>query len=152
MIIWLVGFSDTANLSILYRGGVNPCVKGSVHVLFWNLHSRGVRGRKGRECKFQNVAHRAFDLRSNSTPVYLKVTHLLVQVGTSGASVPSTSLTNVSLQVFPASPSASFTYILARPPGETTCAGEVFREQYYPLFCPLQYSFNFLLFSFPFNK
>ena len=109
-------------------------------------------GEKREGMQISKLAHRTFDLRSNSTPVYLKVTHLLVQVGTSGASVPSTSLTKVSLQVFPASPSASFTYILARPPGETTCAGEVFREQYYPLFCPLQYSFNFLLFSFPFNK
>ena len=40
-------------------GDVIYWVKGSVHVLFWNLLSRGEeRGRKGRECKFQDKAHR----------------------------------------------------------------------------------------------
>ena len=29
-----------------------------MHVLFWNLHLRGERGRKGRECKFKNKAHK----------------------------------------------------------------------------------------------
>ena len=38
----------------IYRDEQNLWVKGSVRVLFWNLHHRGERGRKGRECKFQN--------------------------------------------------------------------------------------------------
>ena len=43
-------------------------VKGSVPDLFWNMHSRGERGRKGRECKFQNKAHRTFDTLYKATP------------------------------------------------------------------------------------
>ena len=35
----------------IQKGGVNPWVKGSMHVLFWNMHSRVERGRKGRERK-----------------------------------------------------------------------------------------------------
>ena len=41
-----------------------------MRVLFRKLHSRGERGRKGRECKLQNRAHRTFDIRNNFTPVY----------------------------------------------------------------------------------
>ena len=33
------------------------------------LHSRGERGRKGRECKSQNKAHRTFDPRKTISPV-----------------------------------------------------------------------------------
>ena len=55
----------------LYRGGVIYRVNGSVHVWFWNLHSRGERGKWGRECKFQNKSHRTFDSRINFTPVLL---------------------------------------------------------------------------------
>ena len=43
-------------------------VQGSVCLLFWNLHHRGVRGRKGGECKFLNEAHRTFDIINTSTP------------------------------------------------------------------------------------
>ena len=50
-------------VKLLIRSKV-PCV------LFWNLHSWGERGRKGRRCKFQNKAHITFDPRINSTPVY----------------------------------------------------------------------------------
>ena len=55
----------------LQRGGDIYWIKGSVHVLLWNLHSRGKTGRKRRECKFQNKAHAhvIFDPRNNSTPV-----------------------------------------------------------------------------------
>ena len=49
----------------MYRGGVHPWVGGSVHISSQNSHSRGERGRKGRECKFQNKAHRTFEQRSN---------------------------------------------------------------------------------------
>ena len=65
--------------------GVNTWVKASVHILFWNLHSRGERGRKGRECKsrgergrnereckFQDIAHRTFHPRITSPPCSLK--------------------------------------------------------------------------------
>ena len=45
-------------------------VKGSFHVLFGNLHSRGEMGRKGRECKFYNKAHRTFEPGNNSNPVF----------------------------------------------------------------------------------
>ena len=34
-----------------------------------NLHSRGERGSNGRECKFQNKAHRIFDPRNTLSPV-----------------------------------------------------------------------------------
>ena len=47
----------------IHTGEIISCVIGSVHVLFWNLHCRGERGRKGRvECHFQNKAHRTFDI------------------------------------------------------------------------------------------
>ena len=59
----------------LCRGGIISDVNGSVHVMFRNLHHRRERGRKGRECKFQNKAHRTLDIRNNSTPaLYLKST------------------------------------------------------------------------------
>ena len=51
-----------------YRDGVNPWVKGSVPVLFWVFHQRG--GEEGGSAKFQNKAHRTFDPRNTSTPVY----------------------------------------------------------------------------------
>ena len=54
-----------------YRSEVTYWVKGSVRVLFWNLHSRGKRGRKGRECKFQNKSHGTFDPRNTSCPVLI---------------------------------------------------------------------------------
>ena len=41
-----------------YRGLGIYDVKGSVPILFLKLHHRGERGRKGRECKFQNISHR----------------------------------------------------------------------------------------------
>ena len=34
------------NIIYVYSGGVNPWIRGSVPVLFWNLHSRGERGSK----------------------------------------------------------------------------------------------------------
>ena len=43
-------------------------VKGSVPVLYWKLHHRWERGRKGREGKFQNKANRTFYSRNSSTP------------------------------------------------------------------------------------
>ena len=49
---------------VVYRGGVDSWVKGSEPVLFVNLHSKGERGRKGRECKFQNKAHTTFGKRN----------------------------------------------------------------------------------------
>ena len=52
-----------------HRGQVIYWVKGSVRVLFWNLHSRGERGRKGRECKIQNKAHRIFDQTNTLSPL-----------------------------------------------------------------------------------
>ena len=36
-----------------YRGPGIYDVKGSVSVMFWKLHHREERGRKGGECKFQ---------------------------------------------------------------------------------------------------
>ena len=42
----------------IYRCGGIYYVIGSVCVLLWNLHHRGVMGRKGREWKFLNKAHR----------------------------------------------------------------------------------------------
>ena len=47
-------------------------VKGSVNVLFWNLHSRGEMGRRGRECKFQNKAHRTSHPRNTLSHVHIK--------------------------------------------------------------------------------
>ena len=44
-------------------------VKGSVRVLFWHLNFIGERGRNGRECKFQNKAHKTFNIINTSTPV-----------------------------------------------------------------------------------
>ena len=35
---------------------------------FEKLHSRGEMWRKGRECKFQNIAHRSFDIINNLHP------------------------------------------------------------------------------------
>ena len=49
-------------------GGISD-IKGSVPLLFWNLHIRGQRERKERECKLQSKAHRTFDPRNNSTHV-----------------------------------------------------------------------------------
>ena len=55
---------------ILYRGRSRYYnAKGSAHVLFWKLHHRGERGRKGRECKFHNKKHRTFGIINTSTPV-----------------------------------------------------------------------------------
>ena len=51
------------------RGPWKDDVKCSVPILLWKLHHRGERGRKGRECKFQNKAHRTFDPRSTLSPV-----------------------------------------------------------------------------------
>ena len=59
-----------------YRGEVISWVKSSVHVLFGNLLSRGERGRKGSECKFQNKAHRTFDPSNTFSPVDVSVTSL----------------------------------------------------------------------------
>ena len=53
-------------VSDAYSGGVIYRVKGSVRVLFVNLHSNWEG--KGRECKFQNKAYRNFEPRNNSTP------------------------------------------------------------------------------------
>ena len=44
-----------------YRGEVICWVKGSVPVLLINLHCRGERVRKGRECKYLNKVHRTFE-------------------------------------------------------------------------------------------
>ena len=53
----------------IYTGAGYSGMKGSVPVWYWNLNSRGERGRKGRECEFQNKAHRTLDPRNNFTPV-----------------------------------------------------------------------------------
>ena len=52
-------------------GQVIYWVKGSVHVLFWNLHSSWESRRKERECKFQNKAHWTFDPRNILSPVHV---------------------------------------------------------------------------------
>ena len=44
-------------------------VKGSVPVLFRNLLHKGERGRKERDWKFLNKAHRTFDIINTSPPV-----------------------------------------------------------------------------------
>ena len=50
-------------------GGVNPWVNAQRFSFeICTTEGRG-RGRKERECKFQNKAHRTFDPRINSTPV-----------------------------------------------------------------------------------
>ena len=41
-----------------------------------NLASQRERGRKGRECKFQNKAHRTFDPSSSSTQ-YISIVQIL---------------------------------------------------------------------------
>ena len=57
-------------VNVLYTGAGYYGMKGSVRVLFRKLHSRGERGRKGRECKFQNNAHKTFDPRKSFIPVH----------------------------------------------------------------------------------
>ena len=51
-----------------YRGPGIYYVKCSVPVLLCKLHRRGERGRKVRECKFQNKAHKNFDIINNMAP------------------------------------------------------------------------------------
>ena len=51
-------YQNILNMIYDYRGLGIYDVKGSVPVLFSKLHYRKERGRKGRECKFQNKAHR----------------------------------------------------------------------------------------------
>ena len=48
---------------------------------FWNLHSRGERGRKGRECEFQNNAHRTFDQINNFSPLWLTLIMINLSLG-----------------------------------------------------------------------
>ena len=68
---------------LIYRGRGIYWVKGSVPVLFWNFHHRGERGKMGGSAKFQIKAHRTFDPRNNSTPVFvimlLKKSIIMVQ-------------------------------------------------------------------------
>ena len=69
-------------MSRFYRGEVIYWVKGSVYVLF---SLQRVRGRKRRECKFQNKGHRTFEPINSFTPVQrylslLSVTHALCTV------------------------------------------------------------------------
>ena len=45
-----------------YRGLGIYDVKGLVHVFFGKLHNRGERGKKQGSAKFQNKAHRTFDI------------------------------------------------------------------------------------------
>ena len=42
-------------------------------VLCWYFHHRWERGRKGREYKFQNKAHRTFDPRNALSPVVFEL-------------------------------------------------------------------------------
>ena len=53
-----------------YRGQIFYWVKGLRHVLFRIFHSIGERGRKRRECKFQNKAHTTFDSRNTLNAVH----------------------------------------------------------------------------------
>ena len=57
----------------MYRGLGIYDVKGSVPVLFWKLHHRGERGRKGRECKFPKIACRTFVIINSWPPVVVVV-------------------------------------------------------------------------------
>ena len=49
-------------------------------VLFWNLHSRGERGRKGRERKFKNKAHSIIGPRNHLNTVYKCFTRLVLDI------------------------------------------------------------------------
>ena len=51
--------------------GVKLFIRSKVQSMFllWNLHSRGERGRKGRECKFQIKAHGTFHIRISCSGV-----------------------------------------------------------------------------------
>ena len=59
------------DLLAVYRGQGIYWVKGSVPVLFWILHNRGERGRKGSECKFPKIAHKTFDTIHSWPPVII---------------------------------------------------------------------------------
>ena len=53
---------NTKKVKLLYRGPGIYDVKGSVHVFFEKLHHKGERGGKKGSAKFQNKAHRTFDI------------------------------------------------------------------------------------------
>ena len=71
-----------------HTGQVIYWVKGSVRVLFWILHSRGERGRKGRECKFLNKAHSTFDPGNTLSLVLLLFTSPSIIRSFGGFSLP----------------------------------------------------------------
>ena len=48
---------------------VNPWDEGSLHISFWNFHSKGERRTQEGECKFQNKPHRTFDPGISSNPL-----------------------------------------------------------------------------------